>query len=207
MELDTSKMSDRWRSMRKAKRVDRLDEENDRLRTELRMTKSQLERERDRQQDVLDALKTRPSGRRRSPREASRRRAAARGRGREPYIFRDEGRSRAVRADPRMGLVDDGPAVGSSAQGRHVVAGDRPEAEPADGERDPGPANGWPRRAVLAPPDRNVRRAPGAPAKRAPFGAGVRTTPTLVLHAGRPVSDAFRRRRRDERRPRRAPAR
>lgn len=60
MELGTSttmsKMSDRWRSMRKAKRVDRLDEENDRLRTELRMTKSQLERERDRQQDVLDAL-------------------------------------------------------------------------------------------------------------------------------------------------------
>jgi hypothetical protein len=60
MELGTgttmSKMSDRWRSMRNAKRVDRLDEENDRLRTELRMTKSQLERERDRQHDVLDAL-------------------------------------------------------------------------------------------------------------------------------------------------------
>lgn len=56
MDLSTSKLSDQWRSMRNAKRVDRLDEENDRLRTELRMTKSQLERERDRQQDVLDAL-------------------------------------------------------------------------------------------------------------------------------------------------------
>jgi hypothetical protein len=60
MELGTSnkmnRMSDRWRSMRNAKRVDRLDEENDRLRTELRMTRSQLERERHRERDVLDAL-------------------------------------------------------------------------------------------------------------------------------------------------------
>ncbi len=50
------RMSSRWRSMRDAKRVDRLDEENDRLRTELRMTRSQLDRERERQHDVLDAL-------------------------------------------------------------------------------------------------------------------------------------------------------
>jgi hypothetical protein len=56
MDLGTSTLPDRWRSMRSAKRVDRLDEENDRLRTELRMTNSQLERERDRQQDVLAAL-------------------------------------------------------------------------------------------------------------------------------------------------------
>jgi hypothetical protein len=50
------RMSSRVRSMRDAKRVDRLDEENDRLRTELRMTRSQLDRERERQHDVLDAL-------------------------------------------------------------------------------------------------------------------------------------------------------
>jgi hypothetical protein len=50
------KLSERWRSIRNTKRVTRLDEENDRLRTELRMTRSQLDRERDRQQDVLDAL-------------------------------------------------------------------------------------------------------------------------------------------------------
>lgn len=57
MELGkSSTLSDRWRSMRAAKRVGRLDEENDRLRTELRMTRSQLDRERERQQDVLDAL-------------------------------------------------------------------------------------------------------------------------------------------------------
>ena len=46
-----------WRASHNVKRVERLDEENDRLVSELRMTKSQLERERDRQQDVLDALK------------------------------------------------------------------------------------------------------------------------------------------------------
>ena len=51
-----SRMSSRWRSMRDAKRVDRLDEENDRLRTELRMTRTQLDRERERQHVVLDAL-------------------------------------------------------------------------------------------------------------------------------------------------------
>jgi hypothetical protein len=57
MDLGTSStLSDRWRSIRNAKRVDHLGEENDRLRTELRMTRSQLDRERDRQQDVLDAL-------------------------------------------------------------------------------------------------------------------------------------------------------
>jgi len=49
-------LTDHWRAAHNGKRVERLDEENDRLRTELRMTKSQLERERDRQQDVLDAL-------------------------------------------------------------------------------------------------------------------------------------------------------
>lgn len=49
-------LTDHWRATHNGKRVERLDEENDRLRTELRMTKSQLERERDRQQDVLDAL-------------------------------------------------------------------------------------------------------------------------------------------------------
>ena len=49
-------IADHWRATQNVKRVERLDEENDRLRTELRMTKSQLERERDRQQDVLDAL-------------------------------------------------------------------------------------------------------------------------------------------------------
>ena len=49
-------MPDRWRSMRRAKRVGRLDEENDRLRTELRMTKSQLEHERELELGVLDAL-------------------------------------------------------------------------------------------------------------------------------------------------------
>lgn len=49
-------LTDQWRATHNVKRVERLDEENDRLRTELRMTKSQLERERDRQQDVLDAL-------------------------------------------------------------------------------------------------------------------------------------------------------
>jgi hypothetical protein len=54
--MKMSQMSDRWHSMRNAKRVDRLDEENDRLRTELRMTKSELEREREREQNVLDAL-------------------------------------------------------------------------------------------------------------------------------------------------------
>ena len=56
MDLSTSKLSDRWHSMRDAKRVDRLSDENDHLRTELRMTRTQLDRERDRQQDVLDAL-------------------------------------------------------------------------------------------------------------------------------------------------------
>ena len=60
MKLDTrtkaNAMADHWRATHNVKRVERLDEENDRLRTELRMTKSQLERERDRQQDVLDAL-------------------------------------------------------------------------------------------------------------------------------------------------------
>jgi hypothetical protein len=49
-------IADHWRATYNGKRVERLDEENDRLRTELRMTKSQLERERDREQDVLDAL-------------------------------------------------------------------------------------------------------------------------------------------------------
>lgn len=49
-------MADHWRATHSGKRAERLDEENDRLRSELRMTKSQLERERDRQQDVLDAL-------------------------------------------------------------------------------------------------------------------------------------------------------
>jgi hypothetical protein len=49
-------VADHWRATHNGKRVERLDEENDRLRTELRMTKSQLERERDRQQDMLDAL-------------------------------------------------------------------------------------------------------------------------------------------------------
>ena len=49
-------LTDQWRAQHNGKRVERLDEENDRLRTELRMTKSQLERERDRQQDMLDAL-------------------------------------------------------------------------------------------------------------------------------------------------------
>lgn len=60
MDLGTSttmsKMSDRWRSMRTARRAERLDGENDRLRTELRMTRSQLERVREHEQDVLDAL-------------------------------------------------------------------------------------------------------------------------------------------------------
>ena len=49
-------IADHWRATYNGKRVERLDEENDRLRTELRMTKSQLEREREREQDVLDAL-------------------------------------------------------------------------------------------------------------------------------------------------------
>ena len=49
-------LTDHWRAAHNGKRVERLDEENDRLRTELRMTKSQLEREREREQDVLDAL-------------------------------------------------------------------------------------------------------------------------------------------------------
>jgi len=60
MKLDTrtraNLLADHWRATRNVKRADRLDVENDRLRTELRMTTSQLERERDRQQDVLDAL-------------------------------------------------------------------------------------------------------------------------------------------------------
>lgn len=50
-------IADHWRATHSAKRIERLDEENDRLRTELRVTTSQLERERERQQDVLDALK------------------------------------------------------------------------------------------------------------------------------------------------------
>ena len=56
MDLKASTLSDRWHSMRTAKRAERLDEENDRLRNELRTTRSQLDRERDRQQDILDAL-------------------------------------------------------------------------------------------------------------------------------------------------------
>ena len=60
MKLGTSNkaavLADQWRASHNAKRVDRLDEENDRLRAELRMTRSQLEREREREQDVLDAL-------------------------------------------------------------------------------------------------------------------------------------------------------
>jgi hypothetical protein len=51
-----SELADQWRATRNTKRVERLDEENDRLRAELRMTRSQLEREREREQDVLDAL-------------------------------------------------------------------------------------------------------------------------------------------------------
>jgi hypothetical protein len=51
-----STLSGRWRSMRDAKRVDRLDEEKERLRAELRMTKSQLDRERDHEREMLDAL-------------------------------------------------------------------------------------------------------------------------------------------------------
>ena len=54
--MKMSQMSDRWQSMRNTKRIDRLDEENDRLRTELRMTRSELERERESEQSVLDAL-------------------------------------------------------------------------------------------------------------------------------------------------------
>ena len=54
--MKMSQMSDRWQSTRNAKRVDRLDEENNHLRTELRMTRSELEREREREQSVLDAL-------------------------------------------------------------------------------------------------------------------------------------------------------
>jgi hypothetical protein len=54
--MNMGQMSDRWQSVRNAKRVDRLDEENGRLRTELRMTRSELEREREREQSVLDAL-------------------------------------------------------------------------------------------------------------------------------------------------------
>ena len=54
--MNMSQVSDRWQSVRNAKRVDRLDEENGRLRTELRMTRSELEREREREQSVLDAL-------------------------------------------------------------------------------------------------------------------------------------------------------
>jgi hypothetical protein len=50
-------MADRLRARRDAWRVEHLDEENERLRAELRMTRSSLERERDRQQEVLDALK------------------------------------------------------------------------------------------------------------------------------------------------------
>ena len=60
MKLGTSNkataLADQWRATHNVKRVDRLDEENDRLRAELRMTRSQLEREREREQDVLDAL-------------------------------------------------------------------------------------------------------------------------------------------------------
>ena len=60
MKLGTSNkataLADHWRASHNAKRVDRLDEENDRLRAELRMTRSQLGREREREQDVLDAL-------------------------------------------------------------------------------------------------------------------------------------------------------
>ena len=60
MKLGTSTkataLADQWRASHNAKRIDRLDEENDRLRAELRMTRSQLEREREREQDVLDAL-------------------------------------------------------------------------------------------------------------------------------------------------------
>jgi len=51
-----SELADQWRATRNTKRVERLDEENDRLRAELRMTRSQLEQEREREQDVLDAL-------------------------------------------------------------------------------------------------------------------------------------------------------
>jgi hypothetical protein len=54
--MSMGQMSDRWQLVRNAKRVDRLDEENGRLRTELRMTRSELEREREREQSVLDAL-------------------------------------------------------------------------------------------------------------------------------------------------------
>jgi len=43
--------------MRTAKHADRLDLKNDRLRTELRMAKSQLDHEREHEQEMLDALK------------------------------------------------------------------------------------------------------------------------------------------------------
>lgn len=60
MDLGTSTtrstVSDRWRSMRIAKRVARLGGENHRLRAELRMTRSQLERERDHEEEVLASL-------------------------------------------------------------------------------------------------------------------------------------------------------
>ena len=54
--MNMGQMSERWQSVRNSKRVDRLDEENGRLRTELRVTRSELEREREREQSVLDAL-------------------------------------------------------------------------------------------------------------------------------------------------------
>ncbi len=107
-----SKMSSRWRSMRDAKRVDRLDEENDRLRTELRMTRSQLEREQERQHDVLDALnraserKTKVTAK---PRGGLLRLVLVGG---AAYVFGTKAGRGALRADPRLVLEDEGPADG-----------------------------------------------------------------------------------------------
>lgn len=62
MDLTMRELWGRRRSRRDERRTARLDEENERLRTELRMTRSELDRERDRERGVIDAL-NRASGR------------------------------------------------------------------------------------------------------------------------------------------------
>ena len=227
MKLGTSTkataLADQWRASHNAKRIDRLDEENDRLRAELRMTRSQLEREREREQDVLDALnraserKTKVTAK---PRAGLLRLVIVGG---AAYVFGTKaGRDRYEQI---RGWVSSMKIVSPMLR-RHVVARHRTEGEPAHGERGPaedvrrqrrirptrfpsGSSNSSPRTVRRRHPRkgscaRAATREPHAPPWVTTRNALSCPAPRLSIHARCPVSDAFGGGRRGERRPRRA---